>query len=287
MSCADDKSLVSASWLATHLDDPDIRIVDASYKMPGVTPTATDDYDMAHLPGAVFFDIDAISDKTSSLPHMLPTAEDFATKVGALGLGDQHRVIVYDGSGIIGAARVWWSFRAFGHTNVQVLDGGLPAWRNAGLPLTRDRPVVTPAAFTAKLDPRWVRGKDQILANLDSQDEQLLDARAYPRFRGEASEPWPGRRSGRIPGSLNLDHTLLIDPETKLWKPNEELHRLFEDASVSLDRPVITSCGSGITACVLALGLHLVGATDVAVYDGSWAEWGLPGSLPIATGHHD
>lgn len=284
MTYAHPESLVSVDWLSAHRDDPDLRIVDASYKMPGVMPTAPEDYAAAHLPGAVFFDIDAISDPASPLPHMLPDPGSFAAKLGALGLGDQHRIILYDRSGVIGAARVWWSLRVFGHDAVAVLDGGASAWIAAGLPMTAELPRIKPAHFTPRVRPALVRNKDQILENLASRAAQLLDARAPARFRGEAAEPWPGRRSGRIPGSFNLDHTQLLDPNTKRWKPAEELNALFESAGVTLDRPIFTSCGSGITACVLALGLHLIGAREVAVYDGSWAEWGLPGPLPIETG---
>lgn len=283
MTYANPDSLVSVAWLSAHLAEPDIVVVDASYKMPGVTPTAPEDYAAAHIPGAVFFNIDAISDKTTSLPHMLPDPTVFAAKVSALGIGDVHRVIVYDGSGIIGAARAWWSLRAFGHENVAVLDGGLPAWIRAGLPVTADLPPIQPAVFTPRPHPERVRHKDQILANINSGTEQILDARPAARFRGEAPEPWPGRRSGHIPGSLNLDHTRLIDPDTKCWRSAEELSNLFQDAGIDPSGPVVTSCGSGITACVLALGLHLIGAADVAVYDGSWAEWGLPGPLPVET----
>ena len=283
MTYANPDSLVSVGWLSAHLADPDIVVVDASYKMPGVTPTAPEDYAAAHIPGAVFFDIDAISDKTTTLPHMLPDPAGFAAKAGALGIGDAHRVIVYDGSGIIGSARAWWSLRAFGHENVSVLDGGLPAWIRAGMPVTAERPPTLPAVFTPRFQPQRVRSAAQVLANITTAAEQLVDARSPARFRGEVPEPWPGRRSGHIPGSLNLDHTCLIDSDTKRWRSAEELSNLFQDAGIDPSRPVVTSCGSGITACVLALGLHLIGAADVAVYDGSWAEWGLPGPLPVET----
>jgi thiosulfate/3-mercaptopyruvate sulfurtransferase len=214
---------------------------------------------------------------------MLPTEAEFAAKLGALGLGDEHRIILYDAGGILGAARVWWSLRAFGHTNAAILDGGLKSWHAAGLPVTREIPSPAPARFTARFDPSRIRDSAQLLANIDSRSEQVLDARAASRFEGAAAEPWPGRRSGHIPGSLNLDHTRLVGP-TGTVKPAETLVSLFAEAGIDPARPVVTSCGSGITASVLAFGLHLVGHDDVAVYDGSWAEWGLPGPLPVETG---
>lgn len=277
-------ALVSVEWLAAHLHDTDLRVLDATYKMPGAVPDAATSYAEGHIPGSGFFDIDTIADKSSTLPHMLPPPAQFAAQLGALGIGDRHRVIVYDGSGVIGAARAWWMLRAFGHEAVAVLDGGLPAWMAAGRPLTTVLPGHPPEHFTARPRPELVRDRAAILANLGHQSAQVLDARSAARFRGEAAEPWPGRRSGRIPGSFNLDHTMLVDPATRLWRSDDEIAALVADAGIDANRPVITSCGSGITACAVALGLHLIGARDVAVYDGSWAEWGLPGALPVATG---
>ncbi len=284
MAYAHPEALVSADWLAAHLHDSGIRLLDATYKMPGVTPAAAESYAAGHIPGSVFFDIDAISDKTSNLPHMLPSPQQFAAQAGALGIANHHHVIVYDSTGLIGAARAWWMFRAFGHDNVAVLDGGLPAWIAAGHTVTDAAPPVSAAAFAARYRSDLVRGKAQVLANLGTQQEQVLDARSAARFRGEATEPWPGRRSGRIPGSFNLDHTNLVDPTTKRWISAEAIADSATEAGIDITRPIIASCGSGITACVLSLGLHLIGAGPVAVYDGSWAEWGLPGSLPIAIG---
>ena len=284
MPYARPEALVSAGWLAAHLDDPRVRVLDATYKMPGVTPDAAESYAAGHIRGSAFFDIDAISDKASALPHMLPPADQFAAQVGALGVGDGERVIVYDGSGLIGAARAWWMFRVFGHDNVAVLDGGLPAWIAAGNALTTLVPPVTAKTFTPQYRTELVRSQRDVLANLGTQGEQVLDARSAARFNGEAVEPWPGRRSGRIPGSFNLEHTDLVDTTTKLWRSRSAVAERFTASGIDPRRPVITSCGSGITACVLALGLHLIGAEQVAVYDGSWAEWGLPGQLPIAVG---
>jgi thiosulfate/3-mercaptopyruvate sulfurtransferase len=277
-------ALVSTEWLASRLDAPDIRIVDASFKMPGIMPTARMDYQAEHIPGAVFFDIDEIADLDSPLPHMLPSPEKFASRMRRLGLGDGHRIVVYDCQGITGAARAWWSFRVFGHKEVSVLDGGLRAWKAAGGRVDDATTMPRDRHFTARLNTMLVRDKAQILANIDTEREQVLDARSAGRFAGESPEPWPFRRQGHIPGSLNLDHTMLVDSVTGKVKSPEVLAGLFHQAGIDPQRPVITSCGSGITACVLALGLHLTGHRDVAVYDGSWAEWGLPDGPPIETG---
>jgi thiosulfate/3-mercaptopyruvate sulfurtransferase len=277
-------ALVSTEWLAARMGAPDIRIVDASFKMPGVTPTAREDYLREHIPGAVFFDIDEIADSASSLPHMLPSAEKFASRLRKMSLGDGNRIVLYDANGVAGAARVWWTLRVLGHQNVSVLDGGLRKWLAEGRPVDDLPPMPRERHFTARLNTMLVRDKDQVRANIASRREQLLDARSAGRFAGAAPEPWPGRRQGHIPGSLNLDHTLLVDPATGTIKPPETLARLFAEAGIDPKRPVVASCGSGITACVLALGLHLTGHRDVAVYDGSWAEWGLPDGPPIETG---
>jgi thiosulfate/3-mercaptopyruvate sulfurtransferase len=279
-------ALVSTDWLAARLGAPDIRIVDASFKMPGITPTAREDYVQEHIPGAVFFDIDEIADTASPLPHMLPSAEKFASRMRRLGLGDGNRIVLYHakGVGLAGAARAWWMLRVFGHRDVSILDGGLPKWQAEGRPVDDFPPTPRERHFTARLNTMLVRDKDQILANIGTRREQLLDARAAPRFAGDAPELWPGRRLGHIPGSLNLDHATLVDPATGTVKSPEILAQLFEAAGIDPKRPVVTSCGSGVTACVLALGLHLSGYKDVAVYDGSWAEWGLPDGPPIETG---
>jgi thiosulfate/3-mercaptopyruvate sulfurtransferase len=284
LAFAHPQSLVSTEWLAAHLTDPGLKLVDATYKMPGVTPTAAESYASGHIAGGVFFDIDAISDKTSSLPHMLPAPAQFAAQVGTLGIGNQTLVILYDSTGLIGAARAWWMFRVFGHDDVAILNGGLPAWLAQGLEVTTEVPPVTPARFEPHFRSQLVRSRDAMLGNLGTQIEQVLDARSGARFRGEAAEPWPGRRSGRIPGSFNLDHSLLIDPAAKQWRSAAEVRDLVDRANIDTKRPIVTSCGSGITACVLAFALHLIGVDEVAVYDGSWAEWGLPGELPVATG---
>jgi len=284
MPYAHPEALVGADWLAAHLADSHVRIVDSSFKLPGVTPTAREDYDRAHIPGAVFFDIDDICEPGTSLPHMIPSAELFARKIGALGIGDDDRVVVYDSAGLSSAGRAWWMLRLFGHHDVAVLDGGLPKWRAEARPLDAAAPSPPQRRFTAHFDPSLVRDKRALIETLATRREQVVDARAAGRFDGTAPEPRAGMRSGHIPGSRNVPYELLTDPGTRQLKSADELARLFRDAGVTLDRQVVTSCGSGVTACALAFALHLIGHPGVAVYDGSWSEWGLPGETPIETG---
>jgi thiosulfate/3-mercaptopyruvate sulfurtransferase len=283
MQYAHPESLVSTDWLARHLDAPDVRVVDGSFKMPGVTPTAKEDYQQRHIPGAVFFDIDAIADHASALPHMLPSADAFANAVGALGVGDGDRVVVYDSYGLQGAARAWWMFRAFGHERVAALDGGLPKWIAEGRPLEQGAAVPTPRTFTPRFDRAVVRDRAQMVSNLRERAEQVVDARSAGRFFGTEPEPRAGLRAGHIPGSRNLPYDELVDPALRTVLPPEELRERFRRAGIALDRPVVATCGSGVTACALAFGLHLLGAPRVAVYDGSWAEWGAPGETPVET----
>ncbi len=283
MSYANPQSLVSTQWLAANLPQPDLRIVDATYYLPMQGKNAKAEYLERHIPGALFFDIDDISDTNSSLPHMLPPPEKFASRVRKLGIGDGNRIIVCDAQGMMSAARAWWMFRIFGARDVAVLDGGLPKWLAEGRPVEDGEVTLQERHFTARLDNTQVRSKEQILRNLDTKREQVLDARAAGRFRGTEPEVWPGRRSGHIPGAYNLPYGQLLNAADMTFKDGDELRRLYESAGIDLKKPVVTSCGSGITACVLAFGLHLIGHRDVAVYDGSWAEWGLPGDTPVAT----
>jgi thiosulfate/3-mercaptopyruvate sulfurtransferase len=276
--------LVSTEWLAERLGNPDLRVLDATYHLPNLKRDARAEYAAAHIPGAVFFDIDAIADPSIPLPHMLPPPGRFAEAVGALGIGDNTFVVAYDSYGLMSAARVWWMFRAFGYDRVAVLDGGLPKWKAEGRPVD-DKPVVPPPrTFTPKFRPRVLRRKNDILENLKTQAEQVIDARSAGRFRGTDPEPRAGLRSGHIPGSRNVPYASLLDPKTQTVLPAEALRQRFQAAQVDLGKPLVTSCGSGVTACVLALGLHLIGIPQVAVYDGSWAEWGEGGSTPVETG---
>ncbi len=278
-------ALVDTEWLAEHLEAPDVRVVDASYYLPheGLDPRA--EYHAHHLPGAVFFDIDEIADTDSPLPHMLPAPEKFSSRVRKLGLGDGLRIVVYDQRGIWSAPRVWWAFRLFGHEDVAVLDGGLPKWLSEGRPVAEGPVQAEARHFTARMNTPMVRDKAQLLANLESRREQVLDARAAGHFTGEQPEPRPGMRGGHIPGSLSLPFAKLVDPETQTMLAPEALEERFLAAGLDLSRPVVTTCGSGITAGMLALGLHLLGHRRTAVYDGSWAEWGLPdGDTPVETG---
>jgi thiosulfate/3-mercaptopyruvate sulfurtransferase len=284
MPYAHPEALVSSEWLAAHLDDPHVRVVDASFTLPGVTPTARENYDRGHIPGAVFFDIDDIAALGTSLPHMIPSPELFAQKIGALGIGDGDKVVVYDSAGLSSAGRAWWMLRIFGHQDVALLDGGLPKWKAEGRPLGTAVPRPAPRRFTARFDPALVRDKAALLANLSTGREQVVDARAAGRFDGSTPEVRPGLRSGHIPGSRNLPYDQVTDPATKEIKSAEELTALFRQAGVALDRPIATSCGSGVTACALAFALHLIGHPGAAVYDGSWSEWGLPGDTPVETG---
>jgi thiosulfate/3-mercaptopyruvate sulfurtransferase len=284
MAYAHPEDLVSTEWLAAHIDRYDVRVIDGSFTLPGVKPTAQEAYAKQHIPSAVFFDIEAISDHANPLPHMLPSDQEFAAATARLGLGDQHRIVVYDIAGFNSAPRVWFMLRAFGHRHVALLNGGLPKWLAEGRPVTALVPKPRAANFTAKLDPALVRDRTQILANLTQKREQVIDARAAPRFAGSAPEPRPGLRAGHIPGSINLPYDKLADPKSRTLLPAPEIERRFREAGVKRDRPVVTSCGSGVTACALAFGLHLIGWPAAAVYDGSWSEWGLPGDTPIATG---
>jgi len=281
MSYAKADALVSTDWLAAHLRAPDLRVVDGSWHMPQLKRDAAAEFRDCHIPGAVYFDIDDIAESDSTLPHMLPDAAKFSAKVRKLGLGDGNRIVVYDATGVGSAARVWWMMRVFGHNDVAVLDGGLPKWLAEGQPTEDGAAKPLPRHFTARLDSTLVRDLAQMRANLDSRREQILDARSHGRFTGSEPEPRPNLRGGHIPGALNLPYLELYDPVTKTMRAAEELRALFARAGVDLNRPIVTSCGSGVTACNLALALHLIGKTDLAVYDGSWTEWGGRADTPI------
>jgi thiosulfate/3-mercaptopyruvate sulfurtransferase len=273
---------VTTEWLAKHLDEPHVRVVDGTWHMPQAKRDARAEFEAAHIPGAVFFDIDAIADRATSLPHMLPSAAQFAASVGELGISNGHRIVVYDVRGVVSAARVWWTFRAFGHDDVAVLDGGLRKWRAEGRPLESGGATPARVAFTARLRSELVRDVEAMRANVARRTVQVLDARSAGRFAGTEPEPRAGLRGGHIPGSLSLPYETLYRPDGTL-KPPHELREAVTAAGVDLDRPVVTTCGSGVTASVLALALYLLGRRDVAVYDGSWSEWGSRSDTPVET----
>jgi thiosulfate/3-mercaptopyruvate sulfurtransferase len=285
MAYAHPESLVSTDWLAAHLRDPAVRVIDGSFKLPGVAPTAREDYLQRHIPGAPFFDVDEIADHSSPLPHMLPKAEEFAAHMSRLGIGDGTRVVAYDATGWSMACwRVWWMLRIFGHDDVAILVGGLAKWIAEGRPVASEVPRSASARFTPRFRPELVRDKSAVRHSIGAHREQVVDARAQGRFEGTVPELRPGLRGGHIPGSRNLPYDQLIDPSTKAPLPADALERRFRAAGLRPDRPIIASCGSGVTACALAFGLHLIGWQDAAVYDGSWTEWGAPGDTPVETG---
>lgn len=274
-------ALVSTDWLAAHLDAPDVRVVDGSWYLPAANRDPKAEFAAEHIPGAVYFDIDEIADTSSPLPHTVPSPEKFSARVRKLGLGDGVRIVVYDGMNLFSAARVWWMFRYFGHEDVAVLNGGLPKWKKEGRPVATLPTPPRERHFTARVNTMIFRDIDQIKRNLETHKEQVLDARAAERFAGTAPEPRQGLRSGHIPGSLNLPVSDLLDPESGTLLPADALRARFDAAGVDMAKPVTTTCGSGVTACVLALGLNLLGHRDVAVYDGSWTEWGGRDDTPI------
>lgn len=279
----DPKTLVSTEWLEAHLKDPDLRILDASWYMPDSGRDAKAEYAAAHIPGARFFDIDEISDQRSSLPHMAPTPEKFISRMRAMGVGDGHQVVVYDGAGLLSAARVWWTFRLMGKTDVAVLDGGFPKWQAEGRPVEDMAPILRDRHITVSRQAHLVRDVTQVAAAAKLGDHEIIDARSAERFRGEAAEPRPGLRAGHIPGSKNLPFGRLLNAD-KTMKAPTELRLAFEEAGVDLGKPAITTCGSGVTAAILSLALERLGKSDHSLYDGSWAEWGMYGDLKVAKG---
>jgi len=266
-------ALITTEALAGQLGNPHLCILDASWYMPSEKRSALAEYTEAHIPGTIFFDIDAVSDNTSPYPHMLPSAQAFAEAVGALGIGNGSEVVVYDGNGLFSAPRVWWMLRVFGHDNVKVLDGGLPKWRSESRKMEAGATAPETAIFQSGFRPELLRVKSQIDENTRTQQEQLIDARSPGRFQGSEPEPRPGLKSGHIPGSVNICFKDCVMPPYNRLRPLSELSALFKN-KITIEKPTIASCGSGVTACILALSLYELGNKDVAIYDGAWAEWG-------------
>lgn len=275
--------LVDAAWLAEHRDRPDIRLVDATWYLPIEDKDARAEYRAAHIPGAVFVDISDLRDTDHAAPHMLPSPAWFAAAMGALGIGDDCRVVIYD-KGAYAATRVWWMLRVFGHDAVAVLDGGLASWQDAGGAMDSGDPAPAASEFRSRFRPSLVRTMDQMRTNLETGRETVVDARPPARFAGDLPEMRQGVASGHIPGSINLHYARLMDDASGRFRSAREIEDIFAGADIALDPAIVATCGSGVSACHIALGLFLTGRRDIAVYDGSWAEWGAEPTNPRRLG---
>ena len=282
MPYSDPKTLVSTEWLAERLKAPELRLIDASWYMPADARDTLAEYEAEHIPGARFVDIDDVADLRTDLPHMLPPVEKFMSRMRALGIGDGHQVVVYDSAGILSAPRVWWMFKYFGQNNVAVLDGGLRKWKAESRPTTDEPPTIRDRHMITEIRSELHRDVTQVAAASKLGDQIIIDARSAPRFKGEASEPRPGLRSGHIPNSRNLPFNEVLNADGTMKSPGE-LRLVFEAAGVDLTKPAITTCGSGVSAAILGLALERIGV-KFALYDGSWAEWGMYGDLNVAIG---
>ena len=283
MTRDDPKTLVSTQWLAAHLKDPDLRVLDASWDLPGSERDPFAEYQRAHIPGARFFDLDDVSDHRSDLPHLVPPVEKFMSRMRAIGVGDGHQIVVYDGSGLFSAPRVWWLFKLMGQMDIAVLDGGFPKWQAEGHPVEDLPPILRDRHMMVRRQNHMVKDVTQVSAASKLGESEIVDARSPGRFYGTDPEPRPGLRAGHIPGSKNVFYKDLLKADDTMKSP-DEMRQVFVEAGVDLDKPVITSCGSGVTAAILSLGLTRMGKTDHSLYDGSWTEWGMFPTLPIATG---
>ena len=278
-----DSPVVSTDWLLNNLNNPRLKVIDASWHLPDTKRNGAVEYDCHHIPGSIFWDIDEISDKNTRLPHSLPNVNLFTQHMHKLGLNSEDSIVIYDGIGLFSAARPWWMLKTYGHRNVAILDGGLPKWKLESKPISSAKVKVKRGNFKANLNSELVTDLDNILTNLGSSEYQIVDARSKNRFLGLEPEPRTGMRCGHIPCSINFPFDKLLNSSNKTLLSPNNIHKKFVAAGINLQKPVITTCGSGVTACILVLAFELIGKTDVAVYDGSWAEWGSKSNSPIST----